>query len=577
MTNFEPDKKQGTEAELSQELRQLPLPPARLDNHVEAALEHSSRGEVKGALLDRFLTAPDVRSQIQNILSGEDGPLGSESPAVLARFQSISDRIAFLTSEGGTKQFRQAGEELVSIAHKCCPEERAVLVDLVGHMSKWLENDAAKAVAERVSKVVGEIGKNDLAAHVIHAGYAVNDVKADIKEGVETAVAAVDHAREVTVKAVQHASGVVTEKVTETLDNTGKALDHARTVVVEKTTEVVHATQQAAHHAQEVVTEKVSQAIDNTSKAIDHAGKVISQKFEETKEGLIQGGQKLWSETVAVCTKAFEATRDALADLWRGAVGGAKEFIGFVRDKWEGATHLATQAMLATGQAFKDGYQATVKAFDEAQKAVTGAIKSVYDWVVGNEPRDVASEKVAVDAWNQEKLGKAGAFNQGSSRYELLQDEKVVEGLVALLGRRYSSPGQEQGGWAEVRANLSDEQWSHRRRMATEHLLCTDTGANKLVELLKRSHGADGRFAGALDTEGMRDVLDGVDQYMRNHVRHSSLDNTLPNVAGLEQVLDALKGHLDRIQDFQVRDKVKWTRNNVRGELGAFRSRHGED
>ena len=40
-----------------------------------------------------------------------------------------------------------------------------------------------------------------------------------------------------------------------------------------------------------------------------------------------------------------------------------------------------------------------------------------------------------------------------------------------MLSRRYSQPGNEQGGWAEVRANLSDEQWSHRRRMATEHLL----------------------------------------------------------------------------------------------------------
>jgi len=622
MTSFEPGKNSGNNPSnepASGPHGEEPVSlPSREGGDIVAAQEFSSTPDLKGKLLERYLAAPDTRNAIDVALARSDTPLGSESQAVLTRFQAISDRLSYLASYGSDstpesdpKKLKHAGEELISIARKeCSPEEREVLADHAGHMAKWLGNDEAKGIAERVHKVVGEIGKNDLAAHVIHSGYAINDAKAGIKEGFETAVSAMDHAREVTVKrvtetventskaidhaktvvaektteaavatvkAVQHAQGVVSEKVTEAVENTAKAIDHTKTVVVEKTTEAVVATQKAAQHAQEVVSENVSKAIDTTAKAIDHAGKVVAQKFEETKEGIIKGGQKLWSDTVAVCTKAFEATRDALTTLWQGSVGVAKEFIGFVRDKWEDATARATNVMLATGRALKEGYTATTEAISEAQKAVTGAIKAVHDWVVGNEPRNAPAEKAAIDAWDQEKLGKAGAFNKESNRYQVLHEEKVVEGLAAMLGRRYSQPGNEQGGWAEVRANLSDEQWSHRRRMATEHLLCTDGGANKLVELLKRSHGPDGRFAGALDTEGMRDVLDGVDQYMRNHLRHGSLDNTLPNVAGLEKVLDALKGHLDRIQDFQVRDKVKWTRNNVRGELGAFRSRYGEE
>lgn len=566
MAQFGPGKSQGNETNnqtSSAHQETAKLPGGRTGNFVG----EDQKAEFTGRLLERFISDPNERQGINEILNSPDSPLGAESSSTLARFHAISVRTNFIQDFGSPnvdaepKVLRQVAGELVDIArNECSPEEREAIVAYTRHMARWLANDEGKAAAERVQKLVGEIGKNEVAGHIIQVGYAINDTKAAIKEGFENTVSAVNHAKEAVVTGV-----------TVTVEKTTIAVETAKVVVAEKTAEVVDNTGKAFNHAKETISNKVSETVEATAQAIDDAKKAVAEKLSEAAENIVKGGQTLWSNIVDACTKAWENTKNVIGAIWEKAVGAAKDFVGVIKDKWEDATAFSTNVMLDVGRAIKSGAHSVSEAVTNAYKAVTGAIGSVYDWVVGNEPRNVASENAAVKAWKDLDLNISQKVGISGERWETLRKEEVIDGLAALLGRRYSEKTTESGGWAEVRKDLSDREWGYRRTMATAHLMATEKGAEKLVEILDRSHGFDGRFDGALDTKGLIDVLHGIGVYIGNQVKSGGPD-AYPNIEGVEKVLDALGKHTDRIQDIQVRAEVKQTLYTAEGSLREFRS-----
>jgi len=250
-----------------------------------AADQYSRKEELIGKLLERYLTQPEERGNINSMLSSPDAPLGAESNTILERFQALSLRVTHLeVAEPEQKTLRQVVDELVSIARKeCTPEEREVLSQHTGHMTRWLDNDSARDAAERVHKIVSEIGKNDLASLGLETGYRINDTKAVLLE-------VVDQAKEVA------------------------ALTIART-------------------------------IETASKVIDDAKKSVTESFGELLQGIANGDKSGWSKVVDLCTKTFEETKNLLTSLWNNAIDAGREFLSSLTERWDKASSTATDVI----------------------------------------------------------------------------------------------------------------------------------------------------------------------------------------------------------------------------------------